>query len=337
MEVEQVDLNSRIKSPPRTQGSGSGLENLKPEPPQAEPEPGHSGRAGPATSLTMRSNDVSFGLEKRSTPGQYPTACNSLIPIDSPLTRVYSSPRTTPTLLLAVNDFDRQPFDARTHADLSARTTRSCSRSALLDALTVPFRNLAQAPDPDFAPACNARFDAVRQWHRAPQEHRSFQSRRTLAIPTMDDPPAAVKQLCGDTRTGAALLANADDQMRANYRTLSVSVTRNGFKCSQGIHEVRLLEGALPVFNEREGFESLSVHHIALEEYFYCIRLIRGFVHHLLPFRYFFHPVHYVDYSDIAHIEVVGRTTLSEPTLTTALWLNCCVVPDFPVIRPTYP
>ncbi|KAJ7740119.1 hypothetical protein B0H16DRAFT_1465007 [Mycena metata] len=36
---------------PRTQGSGSGLENLKPEPAQAEPKPGHSGRAGPATSL----------------------------------------------------------------------------------------------------------------------------------------------------------------------------------------------------------------------------------------------------------------------------------------------
>ncbi|KAJ7723210.1 hypothetical protein B0H16DRAFT_1472908 [Mycena metata] len=36
---------------PRTQGSGSGLENLKPEPAQAEPEPGHPGRAGPATSL----------------------------------------------------------------------------------------------------------------------------------------------------------------------------------------------------------------------------------------------------------------------------------------------
>ncbi|KAJ7698843.1 hypothetical protein B0H16DRAFT_1484315 [Mycena metata] len=35
---------------PRTQGSGSGLENLKPEPAQAEPKPGHSGRAGPATS-----------------------------------------------------------------------------------------------------------------------------------------------------------------------------------------------------------------------------------------------------------------------------------------------
>ncbi|KAJ7041402.1 hypothetical protein C8F04DRAFT_1230443 [Mycena alexandri] len=37
---------------PRTPGSGSGLENLKPEPAQAEPKPGHSGRAGPATSLT---------------------------------------------------------------------------------------------------------------------------------------------------------------------------------------------------------------------------------------------------------------------------------------------
>jgi hypothetical protein len=32
---------------PRIQGSGSGLENLKPEPAQAEPEPGLSGRAGP--------------------------------------------------------------------------------------------------------------------------------------------------------------------------------------------------------------------------------------------------------------------------------------------------
>ncbi|KAJ7723240.1 hypothetical protein B0H16DRAFT_1787972 [Mycena metata] len=38
---------------PRTQGSGSGLENLKPEPAQAEPEPGHPGRAGPATSLSV--------------------------------------------------------------------------------------------------------------------------------------------------------------------------------------------------------------------------------------------------------------------------------------------
>ncbi|KAJ7753501.1 hypothetical protein B0H16DRAFT_1459396 [Mycena metata] len=36
---------------PCTQGSVSGLKNLRPEPAQAEPKPGHSGRAGPATSL----------------------------------------------------------------------------------------------------------------------------------------------------------------------------------------------------------------------------------------------------------------------------------------------
>ncbi|KAJ7715327.1 hypothetical protein B0H16DRAFT_1477484 [Mycena metata] len=41
---------------PRTQGSGSGLENLEPKPAQAEPEPGQSGRAGPATSLRFPRN-----------------------------------------------------------------------------------------------------------------------------------------------------------------------------------------------------------------------------------------------------------------------------------------
>ncbi|KAJ6473053.1 hypothetical protein C8R45DRAFT_936084 [Mycena sanguinolenta] len=47
------------------QGSGSGLKNLKPEPPQAEPEPGHSGRAGPATSLVANWSQPSktFGFE----------------------------------------------------------------------------------------------------------------------------------------------------------------------------------------------------------------------------------------------------------------------------------
>ncbi|KAJ7233361.1 hypothetical protein C8J57DRAFT_1532482 [Mycena rebaudengoi] len=48
---------------PRTQGSGSGLENLKPKPPQAEPEPGHSGRAGPSTSLTGSLGLVSSPLD----------------------------------------------------------------------------------------------------------------------------------------------------------------------------------------------------------------------------------------------------------------------------------
>ncbi|KAJ6522193.1 hypothetical protein DFH09DRAFT_1286918 [Mycena vulgaris] len=52
---------------PRTQGSGSGLKNLKPEPPQAEPEPGHSGRAGPATSLTRESLHVDSLLLRIST------------------------------------------------------------------------------------------------------------------------------------------------------------------------------------------------------------------------------------------------------------------------------
>ncbi|KAJ7766259.1 hypothetical protein B0H16DRAFT_1454140 [Mycena metata] len=52
---------------PRTQGSGSGLENLKPEPAQAEPEPGHPGRAGPATSLNergRRQKGLKFGAEE---------------------------------------------------------------------------------------------------------------------------------------------------------------------------------------------------------------------------------------------------------------------------------
>jgi hypothetical protein len=48
---------------PRTQGSGSGLQSLKPEPAQAEPKPGHSGRAGPATSLYV----VKHGQERSLT------------------------------------------------------------------------------------------------------------------------------------------------------------------------------------------------------------------------------------------------------------------------------
>ncbi|KAJ7146955.1 hypothetical protein C8R44DRAFT_864663 [Mycena epipterygia] len=44
---------------PQAQGSGSGLGNLRPESPQAEPKPGHSGRAGPATSLSVRMHDGS--------------------------------------------------------------------------------------------------------------------------------------------------------------------------------------------------------------------------------------------------------------------------------------
>ncbi|KAJ7751411.1 hypothetical protein B0H16DRAFT_1691324 [Mycena metata] len=49
---------------PRTQGSGSGLENLKPEPAQAEPEPGHPGRAGPATSLLCPQRATSLPLHR---------------------------------------------------------------------------------------------------------------------------------------------------------------------------------------------------------------------------------------------------------------------------------
>ncbi|KAJ7762248.1 hypothetical protein B0H16DRAFT_1455853 [Mycena metata] len=60
---------------PCTQGSGSGLENLKPEPAQAEPKPGHSGRAGPATSLeaTPRNNSSKF-TDRQIPPGNF-TIC----------------------------------------------------------------------------------------------------------------------------------------------------------------------------------------------------------------------------------------------------------------------
>ncbi|KAJ7753503.1 hypothetical protein B0H16DRAFT_1834590 [Mycena metata] len=51
---------------PCTQGSVSGLKNLRPEPAQAEPKPGHSGRAGPATSLVVSPSRAMCQLLRRS-------------------------------------------------------------------------------------------------------------------------------------------------------------------------------------------------------------------------------------------------------------------------------